>query len=150
MSFHNLPPTWNDQPLSDPALAADVVDLVVSLGDRQRGTFTVVICDSKDRYVAAVAIDLPSEFKHLMPTLQPSELCSTALGVVMPAVRTAPGAGLLLALGRPGPDFWPEIDSEWAEAATHICSAAQVRLLGFHIASAHHIYRPLVATRAAA
>jgi hypothetical protein len=150
MSFQNLPPTWTDLPLSDPALAADVVDLFVSLGDRQRGTFTVVICDSDDRYVAAVGIDLPSEFKHLRPTLQPSELCTTALGAILPAVRTAPGAALLLALGRPGPDFWPELDTEWAEAASHICRAAQVRLLGFHVASAHHIYQPLVAAHAAA
>jgi hypothetical protein len=150
MSFQNLPPTWTDKPLSDPALAADVVDLLVSLGDRRRGTFTVVICDSDDRYVAAVSIDLPSEFKHLMPTPQPSELCSTALGAIMPAVRTAPGAALLLALGRPGPDCWPELDTEWAEAASHICRAAEVRLLGFHIASAQHIYQPLVPTHAAA
>jgi hypothetical protein len=150
MSFQNLPPTWTDKPLSDPALAADVVDLLVSLGDRRRGTFTVVICDSDDRYVAAVSIDLPSEFKHLMPTPQPSELCSTALGAIMPAVRTAPGAALLLALGRPGPDWWPELDTEWAEAASHICRAAEVRLLGFHIASAQHIYQPLVPTHAAA
>jgi hypothetical protein len=150
MSFENLPETWSDQPLSDPALTADVVDLLVSLGDRQRGTFTVVICDSDDRYQAAVAIDLPSEFRHLMPSLRPSELCSTALGAVMPAVRTAPGTSLLLALGRPGPDFWPELDTEWAEAASHICRAAEVRLLGFYIASAHHIYQPELINHAAA
>jgi hypothetical protein len=150
MSFQDLPQTWPDHPLSDPTHAADVVDLLVSLGDRQRGTFTVVICDQDDRYIAAVAIDLPSEFEHRLPSLQPSELCSTALGAVMPAVSTAPGTALLLALGRPGPDIWPELDTEWAEAATHICQAADVRLLGFHIASANHIYEPLVTTHAAA
>jgi hypothetical protein len=150
MSFENLPETWSDHPLSDQAVTADVVDLLVSLGDRQRGTFTVVICDHDDSYRAAVAIDLPSEFRNLMPSLRPSELCSTALDAVIPAVRTAPGSSLLLALGRPGPDFWPELDTEWAEAATHICQAAGIRLLGFYIASAHHIYQPLAATHVAA
>lgn len=150
MSFENLPPTWTEQPLTDPALATDVVDLLVGLGERQRGTFTVIMCDSEDRYIAAVAIDLPSEFQHLRPSLQPSDLCSTALGAVLPAVRTAPGTALLLALGRPGPDFWPDIDAEWAEAATHICQAAEVRLLGFYVASADHIYQPLTQVHAAA
>ena len=148
MSFENLPETWSDHPLSDPAVTADVVDLLVSLGDRQRGTLTLVICDHEDRYRAAVAIDLPSEFK-LIPTLRPGELCSTALDAVIPAVRTDPGSSLLLALGRPGPDFWPELDTEWAEAATDICHSGGVRLIGFYVASAHHVYQPQLTTHAA-
>jgi hypothetical protein len=150
MSFQDLPQTWTDHPLSDPVLTANVVDLLVSLGDRQRGTFTVILCDNDDHYIATVAIDLPSEFRAAMPSLEPSELCSTAFGAIMPAVRTAPGTGLLLALGRPGPDFWPELDTEWAEAATHLCRIAGVRLLGFYVASAHHIYQPEVRLHAAA
>ena len=150
MSFENLPPTWADQPLTDPSRAADVIDLLVSLGDRQRGTFTVVLCDSDDRYIATIAVDLPDESQHLTPSLQPTELCSGALGAIMPAVRTAPGTGLLLALGRPGPHFWPDLDTEWAEAATRICHAADVRLLGFYIASADHLYQPAITIPAAA
>ena len=150
MSFQNLPPTWTDQPLTDPAFAADVVDLMVSLGERHRGTFTVMICDPGDCYVASVAVDLPEEFEQLTTGLTPSDLCSGALGAIMPAVRTAPGTGLLLALGRPGPASWPELDNEWAQAATHICRAADVRLLGFYVASADHIYQPLTETAVAA
>ena len=150
MSFQNLAPTWITQPLSDPALATDVVDLMVSLGERQRGTFTAVLCDPDDRYIATVAIDLPSEFEHLEPSLRTDDVCNTALSPIIPALRTTPGAALILALGRPGPAFWPDLDTEWAEAATHICEAAEVRLLGFYIASAAHIYRPAVRTQAAA
>lgn len=151
MSFQNLPPTWSAEPLSDPARAADVVDLMVSLGERHRGTFTVLMCDPDDRYIATVAIDLPHEFEHRTPSLAPGELCSGALGAIMPAVRTAPGTGLLLALGRPGADVWPELDTEWAEAAAHICRSADVRLLGFYVASSTgHIYQPLTPTAAAA
>ena len=150
MSFENLPATWAERPLTDPSRAADVVDLMVSLGDRQRGTFTVILCDSDDRYVATVAIDLPDESQHLTPSLEPRELCSTALGAIMPAVHKASGTGLLLALGRPGPAFWPALDDDWATAATHICRAADVRLLGFYIASAGNVYQSHVTAAAAA
>jgi len=46
--------------------------------------------------------------------------------------------------------LWPDLDAEWAEAATHICTAAEVRLLGFYVASATHIYQPTVRAPVAA
>ncbi|GAB2649828.1 hypothetical protein [Kribbella swartbergensis] len=245
MSFRDLPQTWTDQPLSDPTVAADVVDLLVSLGDRRRGTFTVVLCDANTHYRAAIAIDLPSqpdhptyspaadlpsesesehrtrslataglpsesghrphslataglpsesehtrslaasdlpsgferipspasgdptsgfgpstrspasgdlpsEFGHSMRSLAAGDVCTSTLTPFMPAVRTAPGTTLLLALGRPGPPTWPSLDNEWASAATHTCRAAGVPLLGFYIATAHHIYQPLQTTQAVA
>jgi hypothetical protein len=150
MSFQNLAPTWATQPLSDPALAADVVDLMVSLGERRRGTFTAVLCDHDDRYIATVSIDLPTEFKHQEPSLRADNVCGAALNPIIPALRTTPDAALILALGRPGPAVWPDLDTEWSQAATHICAAAQVRLLAFYIASPTHIYQPPTRTPAAA
>jgi len=150
MSFYDLPPTWTDQPLSDPARAADVIDLMVSIGDRRRGTFAVVLCDPDDRYRATLSIELPPEFDHLEPEPATAGVCSSALAPILPAVRTAPGTALILALGRPGPPFRPELDTEWAEAATRICHAADVRLLGFYVASAEHIYQPQLQAPAAA
>ncbi|TCC63061.1 hypothetical protein E0H73_11310 [Kribbella pittospori] len=196
MSFNNLPPTWTTQPLSDPARAADVVDLMVTLGDRRRGTFTVLLCDPDNHYRAALTLDLPEDFaaplEHPTPLRDVDQhhdnaatagaphhhragtadaphhrragtadaphhrragtagACSSALDPILPAVRTAPGTGLILALGRPGPPFQPEVDTEWAEAATRICQAADVRLLGFYVASANHVYQPQLQTRAAA
>lgn len=150
MSFQNLAPTWPTQPLTDPALAADVVDLMVSLGERQRGTFTVLLCDPDDRYRATITIDLPSEFEHLAPAVGTPDVCASVLSPIVPALHTAPGTALILALGRPGPPSWPDLDTEWAEAATHLCQAANVRLLGFYIAASTHIYQPLPTTAAAA
>ena len=173
MSFHNLPPTWTNQPLSDPTRAADVVDLMVTLGDRRRGTFTVLLCDPDNHYRAALTLDLPEDFagpvEHITSLQGGSHhrragtagashhhragtagVCSSALDPILPAVRTAPGTGLILALGRPGPPFQPEVDTEWAEAATRICQAADVRLLGFYVASADHVYQPQLQTEAAA
>jgi hypothetical protein len=150
MSFRDLPQTWTDQPLSDPTVAADVVDLLVTLGDRRRGTFTVILCDANTHYRAAIAVDLPSQFEHLTRASAAGDMCASALTPIMPAVRTAPGTTLLLALGRPGPPTWPSLDAEWASAATHTCRAAGVSLLGFYVATAEHIYQPLHATQAVA
>lgn len=173
MSFLDLPQTWTDHPLSDPTRAADVVDLLVSLGDRHRGTFTVILCDEDTRYRAAIAVDLPSEFGQPpaassrppafgqpaaafgQPPAAPIPLaagamCTSALTPIIPAVRTAPGTSLLLALGRPGPDTWPDLDTEWAHAATHLCQATAVPLLGFYIATPRHIYQPQLALPTAA
>ncbi|TDD47277.1 hypothetical protein E1263_34955, partial [Kribbella antibiotica] len=69
MTFRDLAPTWSDRPLTDPALAADVVDLMVSHGDRSRGTFTAILCGPDARYRATVAIDLTSEFATPGPPL---------------------------------------------------------------------------------
>ncbi|WP_165956574.1 hypothetical protein, partial [Kribbella antibiotica] len=59
-------------------------------------------------------------------------------------------AALLLALGRPGPPIWPDIDNEWSTAAAHLCHAAQVPLLAFYIATSDHLYQPLLANPLAA
>jgi hypothetical protein len=153
MSFENLAPTWTDQPLTDPAVTADVVDLMVSRGDRRRGTLTVLICDPDDHYVATMTIELPPNCipSRADPTsASPAELCGTALHPVIPAVHTAPGTGLVLTLGRPGPARLPDLDNQWAQAAIAICHAAGIRLLGFYIATKDDIYRPDLTAQAAA
>jgi hypothetical protein len=157
MSFENLPATWTDQPLTDPTVTADVVDLMVSLGDRRRGTLTAVICDPDAQYRATVIIDLPPTVElgrpafpdtvptpasALVPALAPSEIFQTALRPIIPAVRTAPGTSLILALGRPGPANLPVQDDEWSRAAHATCQAADIRLLGFYVATKEGIHQP--------
>jgi hypothetical protein len=154
MSFENLAPTWTDRPLTDPAFTADVVDLMVSIGDRHRGTLTVLICDPDDRYRAAVAIELPPDAIPPGPGSvsrpSPAELCGTAMHPIVPALRTAPGTSLVLALGRPGPARLTDLDTQWAQAGAAICEAAAVRLLGFYIATHDDIHHVDVTTPAAA
>lgn len=135
MTYLNLPKNWSALSLSDPELAADVVDLFVNEGERRRGVFTALICDEQDRYLAAIGIDLSGHFNDL----QPSD-CAVALKPVLGALQEYPRRSLLLALGRPGPPEWPEVDTEWAEAATHICQAATINLLGFYIASPTEVH----------
>lgn len=147
MSFENLSATWTDQPLSDPDLAADAVDLLVSLGDRRRGTFTVLICDADNLYLATVAIGLPSTYS-LDP--RPAQICETALNPIIPAVHTAPGTALVFALGRPGPGRMTDLDAQWTQAATTICRTAGIRLLGFYIATKDGIHQAALTESAAA
>ncbi|MER7250525.1 hypothetical protein [Kribbella sp. NPDC000426] len=143
MTFLDLPPTWTDQPLTAPDVAADVVDLMLTLGDRQRGTFAVILCDPDDHYRATITVDLPSEFDRLAPPLDTHTLCSTALAPIVPAIQTAPHTSVILALGRPGPTHSPALDNDWSTAATNICQAAHLRLLSFHIATPEGIHQPL-------
>ncbi|TCC30049.1 hypothetical protein [Kribbella speibonae] len=164
MSFENLSATWADQPLTDPVLAADAVDLMVSLGDRRRGTLTVLICDPDARYLATVLVGLPesaaADLRRPQSQLQPpadaqppspAELCGAVLDPVIPAVHTAPGTGLILTLGRPGPAGLTDVDRQWAHAATTICEAAGIRLLGFYTATKDGVHRnDLSATAVAA
>jgi hypothetical protein len=156
MSFENLSATWADQPLTDPDLAADAVDLMVSLGNRRRGTFTVLICDPDAHYRATLSIDLPRNCipeatRHTDPrSLSPAQVCATALHPIIPAVHTAPDTALVLALGRPGPTHLPDLDAQWAQAAAIICQAAGIRLLGFYVATKDGIHQPALTESAAA
>ncbi|MET7280300.1 hypothetical protein ABZS29_18835 [Kribbella sp. NPDC005582] len=204
MSYLDLAPSWTDRPLTDPALATDVIDLMLTHGQRSRGTFAAILCDPTARFRAVITIDLRTEFANhpppqntpnhrrpqdapnhrrpqdasnhrrpqdasnlrppqdalnhhtlqdapnLSPPLDAPDLCATALHPIVAALRTDPASTLLLALGRPGPPTSPAIDNEWSTAATHLCRAAQVPLLGFYIATHTHIYQPELAQPIAA
>jgi hypothetical protein len=138
MSFENLTPTWNDRPLTDPGLAADVVDLMVTIGDRQKGSITAIVCGPDDRFRTAMAVELLPDFAGLAAT----ELFRTALRPVLEALGTSPDAGLVVALGRPEHDVLAAMDHTWARAATEVCEAAGVRLLGFYVATKLGIHQP--------
>ncbi|TDU83541.1 hypothetical protein EV138_6005 [Kribbella voronezhensis] len=136
MSFLNLPPDWSESPLSDTTLAADVVDLCVSAGDRRLGLFKAIFCDQEDRFRGGVDISLRDRHGQLHLTD-----CRTVLEPLVAALSDHPDLGVLLALGRPGPESWPAVDNQWAELSADICNEAGVRLLAFYVASADHIRR---------
>ncbi|TDO48635.1 hypothetical protein EV643_107265 [Kribbella sp. VKM Ac-2527] len=136
MTFLELPKDWRRQPLSDSAFAADVVDLYCSAGDRRRGTLMVLICDEKDCYRGAIAIDL-SELSDDHP---PTNFTSALKPVIRP-LTVYPEGSLILALARPGPPDLTDTDFEWLEAATHVCRVVGVRLLGFYLASPDAVTR---------
>ncbi|GAA1123052.1 hypothetical protein GCM10009630_21260 [Kribbella jejuensis] len=138
MSFEQLPTTWPDQPLTDPAFAANVVDLMVSLGDRHLGTLTVILCHPDSRYRSTVTLKIPR-----FPGQTPDDLCRAVLEPIVPSLQASPDAPVIIALGRRAqPDH---LDAEWAAAASALCADAGVRLLGFYIATKDGVHQPALA-----
>ncbi|WBQ08093.1 hypothetical protein [Kribbella sp. CA-293567] len=135
MTYSDLPANWLDLPLTDPTLAADVVDLYVSVGDRRQGVLSALLCDSGARFLAAIHLDLPER----APLTSPKS-CAKALAPLIPALQLRPDGALLLALGRPTRD--PTSDRAWLEAARKTCETASIHLLAFYIATPTHLYVP--------
>ena len=49
MTFENLPNNWSELALTDPLLAADVVDLALGYHDRHLNSMLVLLCDDDMR-----------------------------------------------------------------------------------------------------
>ena len=47
MTFNDLPDDWPTRSITEPGLVADVLDLLVSEADRQRGALVLALCDSE-------------------------------------------------------------------------------------------------------
>lgn len=137
MTFTDLPRNWTDLPLTDPALAASVVDLYVTEGDRRSGVFSALLCDEKSRFIASIQLDLPDYADD-----PPTDTCEEVLDPVIPALQLRPDGALLLALGRPGPGMPVPLDLGWSRAATHLCRLADIRLLAFYVATPGQVFLP--------
>ncbi|WP_020390723.1 hypothetical protein [Kribbella catacumbae] len=135
MTFTDLPTNWPNLPLTDPARAADVVDLFVSAGDRRRGVLSALLCNAEAHFLAAIHLDLPEGASRSSP-----RYCGKALAPLIPALQVRPDGALILALGRPSAD--PASDHDWTEAVARTCQAASIRLLAFYIATPDHLYAP--------
>lgn len=57
MTFENLPTNWPELPLTDPVLAADVVDLALGHQDRLHNSMLVLLCDDDLRVLQPCMID---------------------------------------------------------------------------------------------
>ncbi|MDX2971203.1 hypothetical protein, partial [Kribbella solani] len=62
MTFESLSPTWTDHPLTDPELTTNVIDLMLSPGDRHHGTLAVILCTPTNHYQATLTIALPPTY----------------------------------------------------------------------------------------
>lgn len=124
MGFDDLPDDWPDRALSDPLLAADVLDLVVSERDRREGALAVLMCDDDDRLVTPVIVS------DVDPQADEADRVR-ALSVITRAMR---GRGsILVAVARAdGLSIVPD-DRVWARAASRAAGGWAVRLLGVHV-----------------
>jgi len=144
MTFKNLPENWSDQPLSDPSIAVDVVDLFISKADRRRGMFVVLLCDDQDRLLTPIAVDGLSggggDEMDGSVDVGPED-CEVMLKPFLLAAQAGTDSGLLLAMGRFGPSDLPEVDEPWAEEAARLCREYGVRLIGFYVATIDGVRR---------
>jgi hypothetical protein len=103
MTFIDLPPDWRRRPLTDLALATDVVDLYCTAGDRSRGALTLIICDEKDRFKGALVVDLcdliPDPPSSKRPAASTSQ-CRTATATAPPGTASSRSAAAALPAAR--------------------------------------------------
>lgn len=93
MSFQDLPKNFRELPLTDPVLAADVVDLVCSEYNRAQGCLMVLICDADQRPIQPIMLEG-------RPDLDGEPISSAGLRNLATAVDEC-GASALIAVGKP-------------------------------------------------
>jgi hypothetical protein len=138
MSYHDLPEDIRSVPLTEAAVQADVIDLIVGIEERHRGALGVMVCDDLDRGIQPMVIaDLPTEIGVSSTTSrggpggQPLE---EALELLLPMVGRE-GGSVLLARGRTGVLVPSDDDRAWHQAAIDACTRHRVRLLAFYLAT---------------
>ncbi len=127
MSFHDLPKNWHALPLTDTALARDVVDLVVRDQDREGGCIVILLCDEDHRMVQPVAIT------DIGDRARPGE-AANLFDMVLDQVGDQVG-GLVVAIGRPHGHVPDDEARTWHEAAIARCRRHGVPLVGTYLAT---------------
>ena len=127
MSYDSLPDDVRDRALTDPALQADVIDLILGLETRHGGGVALMVCDQQDRGVQPVVVsDIPD-------TAQATGL-RELLDLLLPAVGEE-GGSVLVGRGRRRSLVPTDRDREWHQCAIEACQRHGVRLLGFYLAT---------------
>lgn len=126
MTFEDLPPDWEDRPLTDPRLVADVLDLFVSHRARHEGALVLLLCDGEDRLVQPVEIAEPHTAGDA------AERSASLRSLFAMLADLEPDAGVLAAVARRGGLSVTPDDACWAEAIAD-AAAGFVRLRGVHV-----------------
>lgn len=140
MSFDDLPPNARDIPLTDRRIAADTIDLIVSLEDRAHGCLGVMVCDDQHRGIQPIVLsDVPADAG--------TSGLESLLHLLLPLVHDN-GGSLLVSRGRPRGAVPNDIDRAWHQKTIDMCAAHGVPLLGFYLATYEGVFalpEPLVA-----
>jgi hypothetical protein len=124
MSFDDLPEGWKERPLTDPRLAADVLDLMVSDADRRAGALVVLLCDEQGRLLQPGII---SDLDHESSEGERARMLGCFVATVAEWFDS-----ILFALARTDGLSITADDESWVRAVQYACSG-EVRLLGFHL-----------------
>ena len=146
MSFEDLPRDWPQRPVTDPAITADLLDLIVTDRDRAAGALGILLCGRDDRLLQPVVVEAPDLSAHAAERRRGFDNICAALGHLGergPDGRVA-GLGLLVALARPGPPLATAGDLRWRDTAQQSCRDHGVGLLGVWLVTPE-VIRPLPA-----
>lgn len=131
MTFKDLPSDLRNLPLTDPALAADVIDLMIGDEARASGAIGLMLCDAQDRGLQPVVLtDVPDTtdaeglnqlFEHLLPLVAEE------------------GGSVLVGRGRRRGLTPTDTDRRWHELTIAACARHGVRLLGYFLATSDGI-----------
>ena len=127
MTFQDLPADWPTMPLTDPRITDDVLDLLVSGRDRDKGAIIVLMCDPADRLIQPCAV---SDVDGDRAGLTQFEIIDPIAGALR---EIEPEGSILVAIARGRGLAITDDDRDWHQAAIDACRASGVRLLGVHV-----------------
>ncbi len=134
MSFEDLPADWATRPLTDEAIFADVIDLVVTNRDRVAGAAYVLLCGPTDRLLQPCAI---TDFEQAPPP-EPREVIEPFARIV---ADTIVGGGIVLAVARDGRSGVTDSDRRWHQSAIEVCRKYGIRLVAVAVATPRGVWR---------
>jgi hypothetical protein len=124
MTFEDLPDDWKQQPLTDPRLVADVLDLFVSDADRCAGALAVLLCDEQGRLLQPGII---SDLDYESSEAERGRMLASFITHLTEFFDS-----VLFAVARADGLSVTADDERWARAVRYACEG-KVRLLGFHL-----------------
>jgi hypothetical protein len=127
MSYLDLPEDIRSAPLTEGAIRADVIDLLLDIEERRRGALAVMICDDLDHGLQPLVIDEVGIGEHPEPLAE-------MFDHLLPMVGHDQGA-VLVGRGRDGSAVPTDDDRDWHQVAIDACARTGVRLLGFYVAT---------------
>lgn len=134
MSFKDLPRDWATRPLTDEAIFADVIDLIVTNRDRVDGAAYVLLCGPTDRLLQPCAI---TDFEKSAPP-DPREVIEPFARIV---ANTIDDGGIVLAVARNGRSGVTDSDRRWHQGAVEVCREYGIRLVAVAVATPRGIWR---------
>jgi hypothetical protein len=131
MTFEDLPPDWPRRPVTDPAITADLLDLVVGDRDRAVGALGILLCGRDGRLLQPVVVEKPELRAGPAERRRGFDALCAVFGHLGERGETGgTGLGLLVALARPGPPLATPADLGWRETAFRSCQESGLGLLG--------------------
>lgn len=134
MSFEDLPRDWATRPLTDPAIFADVIDLLVSSRDRLDGAVHVLLCGRTGRLLQPCAVST----RDMPPGADRRKAFDVFARVL---ADSGDDGGIVVAIARDGRAGVTDSDREWHQAALEVCREHGIRLLGVAVATPRGVVR---------